>query len=201
MLEPNPKIEFQWPIRFGWGTALILLVIALVFAFESALGAFENDAVLLRLGALPNAGLHGQYWRLLSFGLLHWNALHIIENAFCLLCLGLIVERRVGTGRLLALFIVASVASGLAILLKYQFIISGGSSVGASGGMFGIMGAALVLTQRAPPASSLIRYGLWLFPIGGLAVSLMPQSSLVGHIAGFLVGVPFGLFVRIQVVS
>src|ERR1035438_2430837 len=135
MLEPGPKIKFQWPLWFGWGTALILVVIALVFAVESSRGAFENDPALLRLGALPNGGLHGQYWRLLSFGLLHWNALHIVENAFCLLCLGLIVERRVGTGRLLALFIAASVASGLVSLLKSQFISSGGSSVGASGGM------------------------------------------------------------------
>ena len=201
MFEHSPKIAFQWPLRFGWGTASILLIIAVVFAVESAHGVFENDTALLRLGALPNAGLHGQYWRLVLFGLLHWNALHIIENAFCLLCLGLIVERRVGTGALMVLFFVASIASGLAILLKYQFIFASGSSVGASGGMFGIMGAALVLTQRVPPASALIRYGLWLFPIGGLAVSLMPQSSLIGHVAGLLVGVPFGFFVRVRVAS
>jgi len=174
MLEPGSKIEFQWSQSYGWGTALILVVIVLVFAVEAALGAFENDSVLLRLGALPNSGLHGQYWRLLSFGLLHWNSLHFLENAFCPLCLGLIVERRVGTGRLFALFIVASVASGLAILFKCQFIPAAGSSVGASGGMFGIMGAALVLTYRVPPASSLIRIGLWLFPLFGLAISFMP---------------------------
>jgi rhomboid protease GluP len=201
MVEPTPKTEFQWPLRFGWSTAFILLVIALVFAVESSIGALENDAVLLRMGALPNNGLHGQYWRLLSFGLLHWNVLHIVENAFCLLCLGLIVERRVGAGRLLALFAVATVASGFAILLKYQFVTPVGSSVGASGGIFGIMGAALVVTVRVPPTSSLIRFGLWLFPLVGLAVSLLPGVSLAGHVAGLLIGVPFGVFTRIRLAS
>jgi rhomboid protease GluP len=202
MFESGPTIESRWSPRLGVGTAAILLVIVVLFAIESFFGALDSDPLLLRLGALPNNGdLHGQYWRLLSFGLLHKNTLHFIENSFCLLCLGLVVEKRIGPGRLLALFLIASVASGLAILLKYHFIPPSGASVGASGGMFGILGAALVLIRRVPPTKSLVQIGVWLILAGGIAVSFLPPGSLAGHVAGLIVGVPFGIFTQTQTVS
>jgi membrane associated rhomboid family serine protease len=99
------------------------------------------------------------------------------------------------------LFLIASVASGLAILLKYHFIPPFGSSVGASGGMFGILGAALVLIHRAPPANPLIQIGVWLILAGGIAVSFLPPGSLAGHAAGLIIGVPFGIFTKTRTVS
>ncbi len=172
MIQVFQKNETQRPIRLGWGTTLILAIIALAFVVELALAAPGNDFILLlgsragignnvmllQLGALPNSGgLHGQYWRLLTSGILHRNVVHIVTNASCLLWLGLIVERRIGPGRLLMLFVVASAAGGLAVLIKDQFLLSSGTTVGASGGVFGFMGAALVLVQRVAPAYSAVR--------------------------------------------
>jgi len=202
MFESGSIIKSQWSPRLGVGTAMILFAIVLIFVVESFFGALDNDPLLFRLGALPNNGaLHGQYWRLLSFGLLHKNTLHFVENSICLLCLGLVVEKRIGPSRLLALFLIASVASGLAILLKYHFIPPFGASVGASGGMFGILGAALVLIRRVPPTKSLVRFGVWLILAGGIAVSFLPPGSLAGHAAGLIVGVPFGIFTKTRTVS
>ena len=97
MTDTRSILDSPKTIRLAGGTALLIALIALAFVFELALDAPENDAMLLRLGALPDSGgLHGQYWRLLTFGLLHRNVAHIVENTACLFLLGLIVERRVG---------------------------------------------------------------------------------------------------------
>ena len=176
---------------------MLVAVIAAVFIVELALGAVANDAALLGLGALPDSGgLRGEYWRPLTFGLLHWNATHVLLNAAGLFFAGVIVERRIGSWPLIALFFVASIVSGLAILLKHHFVPGAGVTVGASGGLFGILGAALVLVQRVPPAHPAFRIGLWLMCVAGLAYSFVPGVSMVGHIAGLLVGIPAGLAVK-----
>ena len=174
-------------------TILLLAVLGGVFAIELAYAAPGNDAMLLRLGALPDSGgLQGQYWRLLTFGLLHWNVLHLVLNLAGLLFAGMIVERRSTSLSLVALFFISSVVSGLAILIKHHFVPQSGVSVGASGGLFGLLGAAIVLLQRLPPRRLAIRLGLWIVSAAGIAISLVPGVSLVGHVAGLLVGLPAG---------
>ncbi|MGA7991865.1 MAG: rhomboid family intramembrane serine protease [Thermoanaerobaculia bacterium] len=180
------------------GTTSLLTIIAIAFAVEVARGALGNDAILLSLGALPNSGqVLGQYWRLLSFGLLHASLYHFIVNVAFLLWVGPVVERRVGTFAFLTLFLAASVFSGVAIFFKHVVLPSAGGSVGASGGVFGLLGAALVLVYRIPPANPGIRRALWLTLLGGLVVSFLPGVSMAGHVAGLVVGVPAAFFVRL----
>jgi rhomboid protease GluP len=186
-------------MRRRWGTIVLLTVLSLVFLAEWLGGAVADDARLLRFGALPESGqLDGDYWRLASFGLLHWDGLHLAENAVCLALLGEVVERRVGAGRLWLLFAVASLASGLAIFLKHYLHPGLGASVGASGGMFGVLGAALVLVRRQPPAQVLVRPGLTLLALGAFAFSLLPGISMAGHLAGFFTGTVLGRRLALQ---
>ena len=66
------------------GTMSLLVVIGIAFAVGLARGAIGNDAVLLSLGALPDSGQpSGQYWRFLTFGLLHANLTHVVANMAC----------------------------------------------------------------------------------------------------------------------
>lgn len=184
-------------MRGRWGTLILIAAIAAVFVAEWLTGAVADDDLLLRLGALPGSGqLDGEYWRLLSFGLLHWDSLHFAENSICLILLGPLVERRIGAGRLLLVFAIASVFSGLAILLKHYLHPGIGASVGASGGMFGVMGAALILVRRIQPASRTMRVALTALAIGAFVFSLLPNISLAGHIAGFLTGLALGRFTQ-----
>ncbi len=181
------------------GTISLLAIIVIAFAVELARGALGNDAVLLSLGALPDSGpLLGEYWRLLSFGLLHADLDHFLLNVAFLLWVCPEVERRVGPVALLSLFFAASVLSGVAIVLKHVVVPSAGTSVGASGGLFGLLGAALVLVYRIPPTNPGIRRGLWLTLLGGIAMSFLPGVSMVGHVTGLLVGVPVALLVRLR---
>src|SRR5947199_10685958 len=133
-------------MRTRVGPAALFCVMVAIFLVELATGAVRNDARLLQLGALPDSGEIGhEYWRLITFGFSHWDLTHLLLNSVLLLILGPIVERRAGTAWLLLVFLTASMASGVGILFKHQLWPSQGVSLGASGGLFGLLGVSLLI--------------------------------------------------------
>jgi membrane associated rhomboid family serine protease len=74
------------------------------------------------------------------------------------------------------------------ILAKHQLWPSQGATVGASGGLFGLLGAALVLVSRLPSQSPVARIGLMVVLAVGLTYSVFPGISMTGHIIGLTVG-------------
>jgi len=182
-------------MRTRLGSIAIFCVMTAVFVLECATGAVGNDALLLRLGALPDSGqLDHEYWRLITFGFLHYDLTHLLLNTVLLLLVGPIVERRAGTAWFLLIFLSASVASGAGILFKHQLWPSQGASIGASGGLFGLLGAALVLVYRFPPQGRFVPVGLIVVLVVGLTYSVFPGISMVGHIIGLIVGTAIALF-------
>ncbi len=160
------------------------------------MGAVANDDLLIAIGALPDtAKLDGEYWRWLSFGFLHWDLTHLLLNTVLLLVAGPVAERRAGSIWLLFAFCAASVSSGIGISVKHLLWPSQGASVGASGGMFGLLGFALVLVYCLPPGRPMTRIVLGIFVVCGFAYSLRPGISMGGHVAGFAVGVLVALLV------
>jgi membrane associated rhomboid family serine protease len=176
------------------GSITLFGLMAAMFLVELARGAVGNDGRLLILGALPDSGaLHHEYWRLVTFGFLHYDLTHILLNTALLLLAGPAVERRAGARWVLVIFLAASVASGVGILVKHAFWPSQGASVGASGGMFGLLAAALVLVFRADAGSALARAALVAALLAGLAYSTLPGISMVGHLTGIAVGAAIAL--------
>jgi membrane associated rhomboid family serine protease len=186
---PDRRQSNMERLRNAWASAALFLLLGAAFLGERAAGAVGSDERLLALGALPDGGgLHGQYWRLLTFGFLHSGTLHFLLNSLLLLLAGPAVERRAGPLRFALVFLGASIASGAAILVKHEAWPASGVSVGASGGMFGLLGAALVLVWRARGERPLARALLGAALAGGLAYSLLPGISLLGHLVGLAVG-------------
>jgi membrane associated rhomboid family serine protease len=185
-------------MRTRIGSAGIWFTLTAMFLVELARGAIANDAELLRLGALPDSGqIHYQYWRLITFGFLHWDLRHLLLNTLLLFLLGPIVERRAGTVALLIIFLSASVASGAGILVKHQFWPAEGVSLGASGGMFGLLGAGLVLAFRRP-SSSRLRTMLMAALVLGLIYSFLPGVSMIGHIVGLIMGATMAFMIPLK---
>lgn len=182
--------------RLYLGSAALFGLIAAMFLVELAAGAVGDDGRLLALGALPDSGgLDRQYWRLLAFGFLHSDGTHILLNSVLLLLAGPALERRAGARWVLIVFLAASVASGVGILAKHALWPSAGVSVGASGGMFGLLAAALLLVFRAGSGSLAVRAALVIELVAGLAYSLLPGVSMVGHVIGLAVGAAIALFI------
>lgn len=137
---PRPRVAAKGPPlarpRAVW---VILWMIVIVYVISCALSGsfFQPDlAVLILLGAKVNSLIDaGQYWRLITATFLHANLIHIFFNGYALFALGPESERIYGTGRFLALYLLAGLGGSVA-----SYLFSPAPSVGASGAIFGLIG-------------------------------------------------------------
>ncbi|MEA2225991.1 MAG: hypothetical protein QOE67_1273 [Solirubrobacteraceae bacterium] len=128
------------------------------------------------------------YWRLISAGFLHENFLHIAFNMYLLYLLGQMLEPALGSVRFAALYMTSLLAGSFGALLLSPHSVT----VGASGAVFGLMGAAFAEQRRR---------GIDPFQtgIGGLiAINLVfsfvfSGISVGGHIGGLVGGVLAGV--------
>jgi membrane associated rhomboid family serine protease len=129
----------------------------------------------------------GDWWRLLTAAFLHGSVLHIGMNMLMLWWIGAPVEEALGRGRFLALYLVSALAgSAGALMFAPQAF-----TVGASGAIFGILGAALVFERQRN------------YVLGGSALSIIvlnlvltfavPNISIGGHVGGLVGGALSGL--------
>jgi len=175
--------------------ATIALVVTLVVAFvcEVALGAAGSETRLLPLGALRTRGWSASdSWRILTFSFLHLNAVHLLLNVAALYWIGRIVERRVGAAGLLAVFTGGALMSGIAGMLLGPFLPTTGVAVGASGAVFGLLAAAVVLVFRSGDArrerDRRLRPVLLACLVVAALTSFLPGISLAGHVGGLIGG-------------
>jgi membrane associated rhomboid family serine protease len=162
-----------------------LAVYAINLAQGSTLGRtsgrlFEEGALVI---VSPWGGLaDGEWWRLITSAFLHGNLIHIAMNMLVLWLIGAPVEQAIGRGRFLALYLVSGLSGAAGALIFDPNAIT----VGASGAIFGILGAALVLEwQRS--------YVLGGQALGLLVVNLVftfaiPNISIGGHLGGLAGG-------------
>ncbi|HEY6572676.1 MAG TPA: rhomboid family intramembrane serine protease [Candidatus Eisenbacteria bacterium] len=182
-------------------TYYLLASIAVVFAIELSMGAMGNDESLARSGALRDAGvLNGEYWRLLTYAWLHagWN--HFLLNVALLWWVGRIVERRLGSVATLGTYLFAVFGGGIGIAVRAALHPKAGTSLGASAGVFALLACAIILLFRPDTARfgqpAAARIALVIIAVAGLAASLLPGVSLVGHVTGLTVGAIAGTFLR-----
>ena len=144
----------DWPGRLdGPATRALAVVLLIVFAVEAAIGAAGDDAALLRFGALPDDGRLGhEYWRLIAYSFLHLTSVHLLLNLALLWWVGSIVERRIGGLLMCAAYFLAVIISGVSIVVAHLTAPRTGSSMGASGGVFGLLACALILLRRRDAA-------------------------------------------------
>jgi rhomboid protease GluP len=158
-------------------------------------GGFDSidTGTLLDFGAKYSYAIFvlGQYWRLITAGFLHAGLLHIGMNMWVLFDLGVQVEEVYGTSRYLVLYLLATVGGFLASAWWAPSV----PSIGASAGIFGLIGAMIALGVRDRSAyGAMIRSMYTRWAIYGLAFGILP--SLFGisfmdnaaHIGGVTTG-------------
>ena len=184
-----------------WTTVLVFVLLA-VYGLELATHSVGNDSALLKLGALPDDGkLHGQYWRFVTYSFLHFNLAHLLVNTALIFWIGGLLEKRVGVPVAAAIYFCSVLCSGISILLVHSWHPKIGATVGASGGMFGLASAAIIIFYRDPELigqESRVRSWLWLVILIGLTVSLLPGISLAGHIGGLAGGVAAAVSAKVR---
>jgi membrane associated rhomboid family serine protease len=180
------------------GTIWLIIAIAVAFGIEVATNSVGNDTALLKLGALPDNGqLHGEFWRVATYSFLHFNWLHLLLNVGLLFWIGQIVEQQIGTGQGALLYFVSVLCSAAVILMVHNWHPKEGATVGASGGVFGLLGAALIIFYRQNGEPRL-KMRVWIVLAAGFGVSLLPDVSMAGHVGGMIGGVPLAFLTKVQ---
>ena len=147
------------------------------------LGVRQRD--LMGNGALwaPGIDVDGEWWRLFTGGFLHANILHVGFNVLLLGWLGAPLERRLGPLRFGLLYVTALLAGSLgAVLVSPRAF-----TVGASGAVFGLMGAHLMVT-RAVGRRARDSGVMGLLVLNLVTTFLFPNISIGGHIGGLVGG-------------
>ncbi len=134
--------------------------------------------------ALANQGVaYGQWWRLLTSGFLHENILHIGFNMWILYILGQMLEPALGHLKFGVVYATSLLAGSFGALLVSPHALT----VGASGAVFGLMGAAAVeMRARQIPV---MQSGIGALILLNLFISFtLPGISWGGHIGGLIAG-------------
>jgi rhomboid protease GluP len=189
---PLPSSVFRLPSsNLAPVTLGLLLVLAVVFVVESARpGGSESMDVLYAFGATTADTItSGQLWRLVAATFLHIGLVHLVGNAMALFWLGRMAERLYGPLRFLGLYLLAGLGGSLLTVFAGTQVLT----AGASGAIWGIMGALLIGSWRNPDRRGRmdgreIRQSITGALILNVIVSLTPGVSLTAHLGGFLVG-------------
>src|SRR3954447_14319623 len=122
--------------------AIIIVCVVAVLASGSVGFGTTNGGRLTADFALWGPGIadQGEYWRLVTGGFLHAGLLHILFNMYLLWILGQMLEPMLGSGRFAALYFTSLLWGSFGALL----LTPDAHTVGASGAVFGLMGAAAV---------------------------------------------------------
>lgn len=129
----------------------------------------------------------GEYYRLLTSAFLHGGALHLLLNMYALFAFGPQLEAALGRLRFTALYVVSALGGSA---LSYAFAAPNQPSLGASGAVFGLLGAYLVVLRKLGKDSTPVLVLLAInFVYGFLAPRIDWRAHLGGLIAGALVAV------------
>ncbi len=183
-----------------WLIALnILIELTLVAADQGLIGSTRWRALAYQNGAFWAGLLHNwrpnyvaQPWTMfLSYSFLHGGLLHLIGNMLVLWGLGRVVMLRLGTGRFLVLYFVSAIGGALCFGLLSN---SPQPMVGASGALFGLLGAwqAWRTALRRRRGQSL--WPVWQAVLGLVLLNVIMWIALKGlvawetHLGGFVAG-------------
>jgi len=177
-------------------TFILIAVNVAVYAWTSFLSGnvFEmSDSVLLQYGQFNPYVLNGEVWRLLTAMFVHASIAHIVGNMLFLFIYGLRAENLFDLKEYLLIYFLSGFAGGILTFLFPLLVPSlmefGIVSVGASGAIFGMLGAVAVYARRAIGQSilSALMYVFFLF-----FINLGPNVNYFAHLGGLAVGLLIG---------
>jgi membrane associated rhomboid family serine protease len=167
-------------------TKALIAVNVAVYVAELATGGGVNGVgskIYLKGVLYAPFVAQGDWWRLITAAFLHYGPFHLLLNMLGLYWFGSLLERRIGAGRYVLLYLVSGLAGSAGALV----LSPGNPTVGASGAIFGILGAGLVMEQQRD------------YVFGGSAMGVIVANlvltfawsgniSVGGHIGGLIGG-------------
>jgi len=167
------------------------LVCIIVFVFQLMFPGFTDLFVL-------NSSVPYEIWRFISSIFLHGSTAHIVSNLFALALFGTVLESIIGSKRFLLVFFVSGIIANIIAINFYPL------SLGASGAIYGILGALIILRPMMTvwvyslPMPMFIAGIVW---VGAGVLGVFAPSGVgdIAHLSGIAIGFVFGLFYRARI--
>ncbi|MDN5745924.1 MAG: rhomboid family intramembrane serine protease [Nocardioidaceae bacterium] len=138
-------------------------------------GLFERFALV------PGLVAGGEWWRVIGSGFLHFGILHLAVNMYALYVVGTACENALGKLRYSLVYFVGLLGGSAAVM----FGAWNGPTAGASGAIFGLFGAVLIILLRLRRNPNMM---IAVIVINVIISVSVPGISWLGHLGGFLAG-------------
>jgi membrane associated rhomboid family serine protease len=168
----------QWSNTFtgrGRVTKILIGINVLVYLAQMA----SNGAVTALLALVQETALF-EPWTLLTSGFAHGSVLHILVNMYSLWIFGEAIEETFGSKKFLRLYLLSILGGSVAYVL-----FDAGWVVGASGGIFGLMGAYFIMIRAMGFRSNQM---LGLIALNVIIGFVSPTTALTAHLGGLATG-------------
>lgn len=142
-LDAREKIGRSYENVIPAGSICISVLLILFYILQQELIDSTDPAfALLRAGGLNrHSVLTGEYFRLTGSLFLHLNAFHLLVNIFTLMVFGNLIEHIILKANLVTIFLLSGLFSSLLSIISGQYVVT----IGASGGVYGIIGAYIFI--------------------------------------------------------
>ncbi len=172
---------------YGLVTYIIMGLNVLAFAVtavqsRSVMGNTSGSGLFQQWALYPPAVATGDVERLIGSGFLHSGPIHLLVNMFALYIIGRDLEAVLGRSRYIAVYVVSLLGGSASVMVLEA---PGAVTVGASGAIFGLLGAqaVILLKLKRSPTPVLAVIGL------NIVISVsVPSISLWGHMGGLVAG-------------
>jgi len=185
----RPRLEAR-----GDGTSLstfILIIVNMMIHASITFSGASGFNLAIEMGALIPwlVTETGQYYRLFTSMFLHVNFMHLINNCFSLYIFGTRAEKYYGGFKFILIYILSGIFGGIVSVIFVP-----NPTVGASGAVFGLLGAVLALTVKSKADAEGLNYPIMLV-LAGTSLSLgfmRPEINNHAHIGGLVTGFVLG---------
>jgi GlpG protein len=175
--------------RGGPLTFIVFAACVLVFILMSIIG---DQAVMVWLSWPFGEAVQYEVWRYFTHAVMHFSLVHIIFNLFWWWYLGGMVEKRLGSGKLLVITIISALLSGF-----FQFHLTGPWFGGLSGVVYALIGYVWLRGERDPQRTVFLPRALAIFTVVVLIAEWFNVSNTTvstgAHTAGLLIGLAMAL--------
>lgn len=167
-----------------WISAICIVV----FVLQLLIPGFTETLLL-------DSSAYSQVWRFVTSIFLHGDIMHIAYNLFALILFGSILEKLIGSNKFLLVFLVTGILANIISVNFYD------SSLGASGAIFGVIGALIIVRPMLVvwafglPMPIFIAGILW---VGVDLLGVLSPSNVanIAHLSGMFFGLILGLLFR-----
>ncbi len=177
-------------MKYNWWAIKIAIATSIIFVLQIFYQPLTDDL------ALVSASVLSRPWILITHMFAHASFEHLFFNMFALVFFGSVLEKIIGGKKFLMIYFLSGIIAGFGTLPFYN------ASIGASGAIFGIIGALGILRPMMPvyvnvavPLPMIFAVALWAITdfIGIFAPS---GVAVIAHLFGLGFGLVYGYFLR-----